>query len=274
VVRPAAGGGDVSAEPGFFTQVWEWFTDPIQWEGTFGIPGRVSEHVILSAVSLGIAAAIALPIGMYIGHRRRFEFLVISVANLCRAIPSFGLLFLFVTMFGLGLDSPASLRPAIVFALVLLAIPPILTNTYVGIQGVDADTLEAARGMGMGEGRVLVGIEIPLGAPLIMAGLRTAAVQVVATATLGAVVAGGGLGRFIVDGFAARDDPQIFAGALLVALLAIATELGFGLLERLVRPRTASEKRPPRRRIEERPLQYAGQVGVPGAGGPFPAGEP
>jgi osmoprotectant transport system permease protein len=269
VGRPAesTGGGDVSAEPGFFTQVWEWFTDPLQWEGTFGIPARVSEHVILSAVSLGIAAAIALPIGMYIGHRRRFEFMVISVANFGRAIPSFGLLFLFVLMFGLGLEFPAALRPAILFALVLLAIPPILTNTYVGIQGVDADILETARGMGMSEGRVLMGIEIPLGAPLIMAGLRTAAVQVVATATLGAVVAGGGLGRYIIDGFSGGDDVQIFAGALMVALLAILTEIGFGLLERLVRPRTASGRKPPRRRIEERPLEYAGQTGVPGGGG-------
>jgi osmoprotectant transport system permease protein len=264
----------VSAEPGIFSEVWAWFTDPLHWEGPFAVPARVFEHVILSAVSLGIAAVIALPIGMYIGHRRRFELLVISVANLGRAVPSFGLLFLFVLLFGLGLDSPPSLRPAIVFALVLLAIPPILTNTYVGIQGVDADTLEAARGMGMGEGRVLLGIEIPLAAPLIMAGLRTAAVQVVATATLGAVVAGGGLGRFIIDGFAAGDDPQIVAGAVLVALLAILTEIGFGLLERLVRPRTTSGRRLPGRRIEERPLEYAGQVGVPGAGGPFPVGKP
>jgi osmoprotectant transport system permease protein len=264
------GGRGVTAEPGFFTQVWEWFADPLHWEGPFGVPARLTEHVILSAVSVGIAAIIALPIGLYIGHRRRFEFLVVSVANLGRAIPSFGLLFLFVTMFGLGLDYPAALRPAIVFALVLLAIPPILTNTYVGIQGVDADTLEAARGMGMGEGRVLLGIEVPLGAPLIMAGVRTAAVQVVATATLGAVVAGGGLGRFIIDGFAARDFPQIFAGALLVALLAIATEVTFGLLERLVRPRTMSGRRP-RQRIEEEPLRYAAQAGQPGGGGPFPA---
>jgi osmoprotectant transport system permease protein len=256
----------VSDEAGFFGQVWEWFADPIHWEGPFGAPARLYEHVVLSAVSLAIAAAIALPIGMYIGHRRRFEFLVVSVANLGRAIPSFGLLFLFVLMFGIGLDAPAALRPAILFALVLLAIPPILTNTYVGIQVVDPDTLESARGMGMAEGRVLLGIEMPLAAPLIMAGLRTAAVQVVATATLGAVVAGGGLGRFIIDGFSAGDDAQIVAGAILVAALAIVTELGFGVLERLVRPRTSSRGQAPRRRIEEAPLRYAGQVGEPGGG--------
>jgi osmoprotectant transport system permease protein len=255
----------VSSEPGLFSEVWEWFMDPLHWEGTFGVPARLAEHVILSAVSVGLAAMIALPIGMYIGHRRRFEFVVVSVANLGRAIPSFGLLFLFVLLFGLGLEFPAALRPAIVFALVFLAIPPILTNTYVGIQGVDPDSLEAARGMGMGEGRVLLGIEMPLAAPLVMAGLRTAAVQVVATATLGAVVAGGGLGRFIIDGFAAGDDAQIVAGALLVAALAIVTELLFGLLERLVRPRTRSVRRRGISRAEGA-FDRTAEVGAPGSG--------
>jgi osmoprotectant transport system permease protein len=245
--------------------------DPLHWEGSFGVPARLAEHVILSAVSVGLAAMIALPIGMYIGHRRRYEFVVVSAANLGRAIPSFGLLFLFVLLFGLGLEFPAALRPAIVFALVFLAIPPILTNTYVGIQAVDPDTLEAARGMGMGERRVLLGIEMPLAAPLVMAGLRTAALQVVATATLGAVVAGGGLGRFIIDGFAAGDDAQTVAGAVLVALLAIATELSFALLERLVRPRTSSGRRAGRRRVEEPPIRYPMQVGQSGGGEPFPS---
>jgi osmoprotectant transport system permease protein len=243
----------MTADPGFFGEVVDWFTDPLHWEGSFGIPARLVEHLILSAVSVAIAAAIALPAGLYIGHRRRFEFLVVSVLNFGRAIPSFGLLFLFVLAFGIGLAYPASLRPPIVFALVLLAIPPILTNTYVGVQGVDADTVEAARGMGMTEWGVLRRLEIPLAVPLILAGIRTAAVQVVATATLGAVVAGGGLGRFIVDGFATGDDPQIFAGALLVALLAVLTELGFGLVERWAAPRTASDSR--KRRIEPAPLE-------------------
>jgi osmoprotectant transport system permease protein len=255
----------VIEDPGFFSQVVEWFTDPFHWEGSFGIPARLLEHVIMSAVSVTIAAAVALPAGLYIGHRRRFEFLVVSVLNLGRAIPSFGLLFLFVLAFGIGLAYPASLRPPILFALILLAIPPILTNTYIGVQTVDADTVEAARGMGMTEWEVLTRLEIPLGVPLILAGIRTAAVQVVATATLAAVVAGGGLGRFIVDGFATGDDPQIFAGALLVAVLAILTELGFSLLERLVSPRTTSQG--PKRRPEPIPLEQAAQVGQPGGAG-------
>ena len=231
------------SDPGFFSEVVEWFVDPLHWEGSFGVPSRLVEHLIMSGVSVLAASILALPVGMYIGHSRRLETLVVSVANLGRAIPSFGLIFLAVLVMGLGLDFPASLRPAALFALTLLAIPPILTNTYVGIQGVDPDTLEAARGMGLTEGQVLRGLELPLAAPLIMGGIRTAAVQVVATATLAAVIGGGGLGRFILDGFATGDDAQIFAGALLVALLAVLTEVSLGLLQRAVSPRTSSWRR-------------------------------
>jgi osmoprotectant transport system permease protein len=250
----------------FITEAMEWFTDPSHWSGSFGIPARTVEHLAMSGASLGIGAAIALPTGLYIGHTRRFEFLVVTVANLGRAIPSFGLLFLFVLWLGIGLDSPPWFRPPAIFALVLLAIPPILTNTYVGIQSVDADTLEAARGMGMSERHVLSRIEIPLGVPLILAGLRTAAVQVVATATLAAVVAGGGLGRFIIDGFATGNDAQIFGGGVLVALLAIATELAFGSLERAATPKTSSTGRD---RAEPLPAELA-QVGQPGGGAVVP----
>jgi osmoprotectant transport system permease protein len=227
-------------DPGFFSRVVDWFTDPTQWTGPTSIPIRLVEHIITSGVSVAIAAAIALPVAMYIGHRRRYELLVISVANLGRAVPSFGLLVLFVILVGLRLSWPASLRPSIILAMVLLAIPPILTNTYVGIQSVDPDLLEASRGMGMSESQVLRRIEVPLAAPLIVAGLRIAAVQVVATATLAAIVAGGGLGRYIIDGFATSDEVEIFGGALLVALLAILIELAFGILERAVTPRSMS----------------------------------
>jgi osmoprotectant transport system permease protein len=227
-------------DPGFLSQVVDWFTDPMQWSGSRGIPVRLLEHVITSSASVIIAAAVALPLAMYIGHRRRFELFVVSVANLGRAVPSFGLIVLFLIMFGLWLRWPAPLRPPIILAMVLLAIPPILTNAYVGIQTVDADTVEAARGTGMTEGQVLRQIELPLAAPLIVAGLRTAAVQVVATATLAAIGPGGGLGRFIFDGFATRDLAEVFGGAVLVAVLAIVVELAFGALERLVTPTTLS----------------------------------
>lgn len=227
-------------EPGFFSRVAAWFADPAQWSGRTGIPFRFLEHVQTSFVAVAIAALIALPIAMYIGHKRRFEFLVVSVTNLGRAIPAFGLLVFFVILIGLQLDWPAQFRPAVMLTMVVLAIPPILTNAYVGIQAVDPDLLDAGRGMGMSEGQLLRRLEVPLAAPLIVAGLRGAAVQVVATATLAAFVAGGGFGRYIVDGFATSDEVEIFGGAVLVALLAIVTELIFGLLRRGVTPRTAS----------------------------------
>ena len=225
------------SEPGFLSEVIEWFTDPANWSGSFGVPTRTLEHLQITAAAMAIAAGMALPVGMYIGHRRRFEFLIVSVGNVGRALPSFGLLLLFVIAMGLG-DAP------IVLTMTLLAIPPILINTYVGVQGVDADALEAARGMGTTELGVLGRIELPLAAPVILAGLRIATVQVIATATLAAVAGGGGLGRYIVDGFAGGDDAQLFSGALLVAALALAIDGAFLLLQRLVTPRTTSSGAP------------------------------
>lgn len=226
--------------PGFFGRVAEWFTDPAHWSGSTGIPTRVWEHVQTSAVAVVLAALIALPLAMYIGHKRRFEFVVVSLANLGRAIPAFGLLVFFVILIGLNLNWPAQFRPAVMLTMVVLAVPPILTNTYVGIQTVDPDVLDAGRGMGMTEGQVLRRLEVPPAAPLIVAGLRGAAVQVIATATLAAFVAGGGLGRYIVDSFAISDEVGIFGGAVLVAILAVMAELAFGLLQRVVTPRTTS----------------------------------
>jgi osmoprotectant transport system permease protein len=221
------------SDPGFFRQVFDWFADPANWQGPSGVPARLGEHLLLSAIPLAIAAAIALPAAMYVGHTRRFELAIVTVANIGRAIPSYALLVIMVILTGLG-------NEPIIVALTLLAIPPILTNGSVAIQGVDADTIEAARGMGMRELGVLFGVEVPLGAPLLIAGLRIAALQVVATATLAALVAGPGLGRFIVDGLAVRDFPQVFAGALLVAILAGITELAFALLQRWAAPRHGS----------------------------------
>jgi osmoprotectant transport system permease protein len=219
-----------------------WFADASHWSGPSGVPARVLEHIQISLLAVAVAAVIALPVGLFIGHTRRGEFLAVSVGNLGRALPSFGILAL---VFPLTLRyAPGSIgfAPTLI-ALFLLAIPPILTNTYVGVQNVDPDVTESARGMGLSGRQVLFQLEVPLAAGLIVAGLRTAAVQVVATATLGAVFAWGGLGRFIVDGFAQGDDGMIVAGALLVATLAILTEVAFTLLERAVTPRTASARR-------------------------------
>jgi osmoprotectant transport system permease protein len=223
-----------------FIQAIQWLFDRSHWTGFDGIPDRLWQHVGLSLVATALAMAIAVPVGLFVGHTRRGEFLATSVANAARSLPSFGLLALvFVAVSDFFPRLAFGALPTIV-ALVVLGIPPILTNTYVGVQGVDQDTIEAARGMGMTERQVLLRLEVPLSAGLIMAGLRTAALQIVATATLAALFAGGTLGRYIVDGFAQKDDPKLVAGAILVALLAIATEIGFALVERLVTPRTSS----------------------------------
>ena len=228
---------------GPLAEVWEWFVEPGRWTGDGIDPGiltRLSEHMSMSLQAAGLAASLVLPLALYIGHARRFEFIAISVGNLGRALPSFGILGI---SFSLTIGVPGTLGFWATFiALFLLAIPPILTNTYVGVKGVDRDTIESARGMGMTEREILFKIELPLAAPLIVAGLRLATVQVVATATLGALVAWGGLGRYIVDGFASGDDVQLLGGAILVAGVAILTELAFGVLERLATPRVASQR--------------------------------
>ncbi len=207
-----------------------WLTDPQHWQGSDGIPTRTLQHVYLCVVSLAAGLAIALPLGLAIGHTRRFETIVVAIANLGRAVPSLALLLIFLPFVGIG-------DPLIIVALTLLSIPPVLVNTAVGIREVDAELVEAGRGMGMSEMGLIRRVELPVALPVVIAGMRIAAVQVVATATLGAVVAGGGLGRYLVDGFALQDHPRLVVGALLVALLAIVTERTFSFLEgRFVSP--------------------------------------
>jgi osmoprotectant transport system permease protein len=180
---------------------------------------RVLEHVRLSVIALVIAMLVALPVALVLGHTGRGGFLAINAANVGRALPSLALIAIALPFLGLNDAST-------IFALVLLGVPPILTNTYVAVREVDRDIIEAARGMGMSGGEILRSVELPLAAPVMMSGIRTAAVQIVATATLAAVIAGGGLGRFIVDGFATRNNPSVVTGAVAVALLTILTELG------------------------------------------------
>lgn len=208
-------------------EVFAWFTDPANWSGTTGIPNRTFEHVWLSALTVAVGAAIALPIGLFIGHTGRGALLAVSVANIGRALPSYSLLLIFFTFFGIGF---ATAFPA----LLALTIPPILTSTYVAVREVDRDMVEAGRGMGMTEAQLLRRVELPMAMPVIVAGVRIAAVQVVATATLAALVGGGALGRFIVDGFGLQQDDQLVGGAVLVAALALLTERSFTILERLV----------------------------------------
>lgn len=192
---------------------------------------RVLEHVQISGVALVVALAVALPVALWMAHTGRGGVLAINASNVGRALPSLAIIAIVFSLPGFGLR-----KSTVIFALVLLGIPPVLTNAYVAVRGVDRDVVEAARGMGMRGMQILRGVELPLAAPVIMAGVRTAAVQIVATATLGALVASGGLGTFIVDGIAVQDTSSIVTGALLVAVLAILTDLAFGALERAVTP--------------------------------------
>jgi len=203
-----------------------WFLDPANWSGSGGIPSRTIEHLELSGLAVVVAALIAIPAGLFIGHTGRGAVATVAVGNLGRAVPSYAMLVIFVPILHIGFTNALA-------ALVLLAIPPILTNTYAAMQGVDRDMVEAGRGMGMTELELLRRVEVPLALPVIIAGLRVAAVAVVATATLWALVGGGAVGRVIVDGFALRDQPQLVGGAILVAVLAVITERAFSLLERI-----------------------------------------
>ncbi|HUQ17783.1 MAG TPA: ABC transporter permease subunit [Candidatus Saccharimonadales bacterium] len=212
------------------TTTFFWFTDPAHWQGNDGIPTRIFEHLELSALAVIIGLAIALPAGLWLGHTGRGAFVAVNVANLGRALPSLALLALALPL-AFALHLGLGFWPTL-FALIPLTIPPILTNTYVAVRGVDREIVEAARGMGLQERTILRAVELPIALPLILSGIRTAAVNVIATATLGALVAGGGLGRYIVDGLALQEYERLFAGALLVAFLAIAVEIGMGQVDK------------------------------------------
>jgi osmoprotectant transport system permease protein len=213
-----------------------WFADPSHWAGPNGVPYRLAQHVGISLVSVGIAGAIAMPLGLYVGHTGRGQAFAINLANVGRAIPSLAAIALAVP-FTQMLDPQLGfyLYPTLI-AMIVLAIPPILVNAYAGVAEVDRDLVEAARGMGMTERQILGRVEIPLAVPVIVGGVRSASVQVIATATLGAVYGLGALGGFIVEGVAQRDDGRLFAGVVLVAVLALAAEGGLALLQRRLSP--------------------------------------
>lgn len=211
-----------------------WFGDPAHWAGPSGIPTRLLQHVGISGASLLIATAIALPVGLSIGHTRRGVRLAINLANLGRAIPSLAAISIVVPITVL-IDPQAGFKvyPTLV-AMIVLAIPPILVNSYAGIAGVDPELVESARGMGLRERQILRVVEIPIALPVIIGGLRSATVQVVATATLGAIYGLGALGAYIVEGVAQSDDGKLFGGVILVTLLALAGEGLLGAAQRLL----------------------------------------
>jgi osmoprotectant transport system permease protein len=253
-VGPAIARGGVN----FLGHVVDWFANGDHWHGREGVPYLVVQHLEISAISLLFAIVIALPIGLVLGHLRRGGFLAVSFSNIGRALPSLAILLLAVLAFGVG--SPPKLFRTVgigsfptFIALVALAVPPVLTNTYVGMAGVDTELREAARGMGMSGAQVLGRVELPVALPLIMAGVRTSAVAVVATATLAAYVGWGGLGRYIIDGLAVSDNVRVFVGALLVALLSIVVELALGAVQRAVVSRGLQLREQPAPAVVQRP---------------------
>ncbi len=214
----------------------DFFGDPANWSGPDGIPNRLLEHLEFAGLSLLLAMLIALPLGLLIGHTGRGATLVILTANAARALPTLGLLVLIVLFMGVGTILP------VLIPLVALAVPPILVNTYEGVRGVDPDLRDAAYGMGLRGGQVLGRVLVPVALPLILLGLRLAAIQVVATATVAAYVGLGGLGRFIIDGLATKNFPSTIGGAVLVALLALLVQLGFTLVQRMTVSPGVSER--------------------------------
>jgi osmoprotectant transport system permease protein len=206
-------------------EVIEFLTDSYNWRGSGGIPTRLLQHLEYSALALLVAIVIAVPIGAWVGHTGRGGFLIVGGANGLRALPELGLLTLLVLAVGIGL------LPVIV-ALAVLGIPPLMAGTYAGIRNVDRSVVDAARGMGMRESQVLLKVELPNALPLMLGGLRAAALQVIATAVVAAYVSFGGLGRYLIDGLKSGDNGKTVAGAVLVVVLALVVEGILALVQR------------------------------------------
>ena len=203
-------GGDVN----FLQQALDFIFTADNWVGKAGLGARILEHLQYTGVAVAVSALIAIPIGLLIGHTGRGSFLVVTGVNALRALPTLGVLLLGVLLWGLGLLPPT-------VALTLLGVPPLLAGTYAGIANVDPNLVDAARSMGMTESQVLTRVEIPNALPLILGGLRTATLQIVATATIAAYASLGGLGRYLIDGIKVRHFHIALVGAILVTVLAL-----------------------------------------------------
>ncbi|MHA7304522.1 ABC transporter permease [Arthrobacter sp. TMN-49] len=212
-----------------FSQGWEWLSDPVNWQGPLGIPTRLVEHLGYSALTVLVSVVIAVPLGLYVGHTGRGRGVIISLAGMLRALPTLGVM----TLFALIATSSLSLMPAI-WALTLLAVPPILTATYAGIAAVDRELVDAARSMGMTERQILFGVEVPNALTVMLGGFRSAVLQVISTVAVVAFISLGGLGRYIIDGLAVQDYGQVLGGAVVIAALAIALDGLLALVQRAV----------------------------------------
>jgi osmoprotectant transport system permease protein len=215
-----------------FAETWAWLMDPDRWSGPLGIPVAIAQHLGYTFVSVLIAAVIAIPAGWAIGHTGKGREIAVAISGAARAIPSFGLLVLLVLLMGV-----LQTQAAAVITFVLLGIPSILAGAYAGFEAIDRRVIDAGRAMGMTEWQILWRIEVPLGLPLLVSGLRAATLQIVATVTIAAYVGLGGLGLFIIQGINLNRFDQVLAGAMLVAALALVLDALFAITERLVVPR-------------------------------------
>jgi osmoprotectant transport system permease protein len=236
-----------------FEAVARWFSEPAQWNGPGSIPARLAEHLGYTALALVIAAVVALPIGMYVGHTGKGRIAVVSVSSALRALPTLGVLTLFVILMGLGLMPP-------IWALVILTIPPLLAGAYSGIAAVDRTLVDAARALGMTEWQVLAKVELPNALPVLLGGVRAAVLQVIATVAVVAYIDLGGLGRFLIDGLAVSDPVRMFGGAILIALLALAVDGILAVVQKFVVSPGLVDRR--RRQRRETPTVGAVQGGM------------
>jgi osmoprotectant transport system permease protein len=221
----------------YFIDAVNWIFDPANYQGPGSVPSRILEHLLFTFVTLVLASVIAIPFGFAIGHTGRGRGLAVATAGGLRALPTLGLLTLVALWIGIGLGAPY-------VALTILAIPPILAGAYTGFEAIDRATIDAARAVGLSEWQILTRVEVPLGLPLLIGGIRSAALQVVATATLAAYIADFGLGRYLFMGLKTRDYGEMLGGSILVILLALALEGIFATIQRFVVPRGVIAGRP------------------------------
>jgi osmoprotectant transport system permease protein len=239
--------------------VWAWLTDPAHWTGDNGIPTRLVQHLVISGWAMLIALVVAVPLAVWLGHVGRGGAILVGIGNTGRAIPTYALIVTFALTDQIGVDALA-----VILALAVFAMPPLLVNTYVAMRGVDVDVKDAATGMGLTGGQLLRKVELPLSFPLLFAGVRTATVQVVATATFAGLVGAGTLGAYVYEGFSIQNYDELYSGVILVALLCVVLERLLAFVQRLVSRRYGQI--PPRRRRRDRRGRSPAQPGGEAAG--------
>lgn len=212
----------------YIVAAWEWLASPVNVSGPNGWVARMGEHLWYTALATVIACLLGIPLGYAVGHAHRFRTVIVSSTGAARALPTLGVVTLFGLILGIGLEAP-------MLAFVLLALPSVLAGAYAGVEGAPRETVDAARAMGMTEWQILIRVEAPLGMPLLLGGIRSATLQVLATATLAAYVGAGGLGRFLFLGLKTQNYPMMLASSLVVVGMAIIVDLGFEVVDRLVR---------------------------------------